>query len=136
MLGTVAADALAAVLVFQTRRETGLGLQRHPFHRRTQAAHVHVWRGLTVLAPTEAELELHVVDGRKAHRAFQAAHAVVLAPAELELGSTALQRSGIIDRHRTLGERRAGRKREQPGQHRQPHARFPVLPQSTPKKGR
>ena len=136
MLGTVAADALAAVLVFQPRREPGLGLQRHPFHRRTQAAHVHMWRRLTIFRAPEPELELHVVDGPEARRAFQPAHAIVLAPAELELGSTALQRSGIIDRHRTLGERRAGRKREQPGQHRQPHARFPVLHQSTPKKGR
>ena len=83
MLGTVAADALAAVFVFQPRREPGLGLQRHPFHRRTQAAHVHMWRRLTIFRAPEPELELHVVDGPEARRAFQPAHAIVLAPAAM-----------------------------------------------------
>ena len=44
-----------------------------------------------ILAPTKRKLDLDVVDRAIADSTFQAAHAIVLVPAELELGSAALR---------------------------------------------
>lgn len=113
----LAAHALAAIFVLQAGRQPGLGLQRHPFDRRTDGADLRVGVGVAILRAPEAHLDLDIVDRTETSRALIAAHGIVAAPAELELGTAALERAGVIHRHRPLGEGRSGAEGEQRGQH-------------------
>jgi hypothetical protein len=60
--------------------------------------------GVAVGGAREVDLEFEVVDRRVAGGAFPAALLVILGEAELELGAALVERAGIVDGHRALGE--------------------------------